>query len=308
MSYLSEAAPQAVKRKKVTVGTLRVKKRKQKPITMLTAYDYSSALLADRAGVDMILVGDSLAQVMLGMDDTVSLTLDEMLHHCRAVARGARYALTVGDMPFMTYQIDPKEAVRNAGRIMKEGRMEAVKLEGGAEIAETARAITNAGIPVVGHVGFTPQSVSQLGGYRIQGKSADSAYKLYQDSLALQEAGCIAIVLELVPTKIAELISKNLTTPTIGIGAGVHCDGQVLVYHDVLGILDGHPKRFLKQYANLSTTITDALGNYIADVKNRQFPTDEHGYPVDAHVAAELQKCIEDPEGYLYDQALSEPY
>lgn len=281
MSHHMDTATAVASRKKITVQTLLAKKRKAKPITMLTAYDYAAALLADQAGIDMLLVGDSLAQVALGMPDTVSVTMEEMLHHCRAVARGAQAALTVGDMPFLSYQVSTAEAIRNAGRFLKEGRMEAVKLEGGEAVAETVRAITRAGIPVVGHIGFTPQSVSQLGGYRIQGKSAESAYRLYQDALALEEAGCIAIVLELVPARVAGLISRALRTPTIGIGAGAQCDGQVLVYHDLLGLLVGRQPRFVKRYAELGEAITAAIGDYIADVESRLYPAEEHTYPID---------------------------
>jgi 3-methyl-2-oxobutanoate hydroxymethyltransferase len=281
MSHHNSDAAAAGPRKKVTVLTLQTKKRKRKPITMMTAYDYPSALLADQAGSDMLLVGDSLAQVVLGLEDTVSVTMEEMLHHCRAVARGAQAAFTVGDMPFMSYQGSRREAVRNAGRFLKEGRMQSVKLEGGSSVASTVRAITRAGIPVVGHIGFTPQSVSSLGGYRIQGKSADSAQTLFNDAFRLQQAGAIAIVLELVPERVATLISERLDIPTIGIGAGAGCDGQVLVYHDVLGMLPGRQPRFVKRYAELETLIPAALAAWGDDVAARSYPGAEHTYPIE---------------------------
>lgn len=267
-------------RKTVTIRTLHRKKKAGTPITMLTAYDFSSATLCDRAGIDMLLIGDSLAQVMLGMEDTVSLTLDEMLLHCRSVARGAKHSFLVADMPFMTYNITIEDAIRNAGRLIQEGRANAVKLEGGAERADTIRAITNAGIPVVGHIGFTPQTVSQLSGYRIQGRTGNGAFDIYQDALALQAAGCVAIVLEMVPGRVATQISRLLRVPTIGIGAGSGCDGQVLVYHDLLGLLDIISARFVKQYVNLGELITNVLGNYVEEVHNRTFPAEEHTYTI----------------------------
>ena len=224
--------------KKITIHTLQKKKDKNKPITMVTAYDYSSAVLVDEADMDMILVGDSLAMVMLGLDSTVSITMDEMLHHCKAVSRGAKQAFLVGDMPFMSYQPSLPEAIRNAGRFLKESGMDAVKLEGGREVVSTIRAIVDAGVPVMGHIGLTPQTVSQLGGYKVQGKTAVSAQTLLEDALALEEAGCFSIVLEAVPPAVAKAISEQLTIPTIGIGAGAGCDGQVLVYHDMLGLFN----------------------------------------------------------------------
>ncbi len=280
MSHHSSQDLLTPRRKKVTIRTLNKKKRDGVPITMVTAYDYTSAVVVDRSGMDMVLVGDSLAQVMLGHDDTVSVTLDEMLIFQRAAAKGLPHTFRVGDMPFGSYEISPQEALRNAMRIMKEGRMEAVKLEGGAERAETVRTITNAGIPVVGHIGLTPQTLSQMSGYRIQGRTGQSAFKLYEDALALQEAGAIAIVLELVPTRVARYISGKLTIPTIGIGAGNGCDGQVLVFHDMLGLNPGHSPRFLKHYAALNEIVQDAFGTYIDEVESRTFPTETHSYPI----------------------------
>jgi 3-methyl-2-oxobutanoate hydroxymethyltransferase len=268
-------------RKKVTVLTIQQKKERREPITMLTAYDYSSAQLVDEAGIDMILVGDSLAMVMLGMDSTVPLTMEEMLHHCRAVARGAKQSFLIGDLPFMSYQADQVEAVRNAGRIIKEGNMEAVKLEGGQEMAETIAAIVRAGIPVMGHIGLTPQSISKLGGYRVQGKTADHAGRLLKDALALERAGCFSIVLEAIPAPVAAVISEKLHIPTIGIGAGPNCDGQVLVYHDTLGLFDKFTPRFVRQYADVRQVILQALTEFSNDVAKGAFPAEEHTFAID---------------------------
>jgi 3-methyl-2-oxobutanoate hydroxymethyltransferase len=269
-----------VTRKKISLLDIQAKKKISQPITMLTAYDYSSAGLVDQAGIDMILVGDSLAMVMLGLDSTVPVTMDEMLHHCRAVARGAHSAFLVGDMPFMSYQADGVEAVHNAGRFLKEAHMEAVKVEGGREVASIVKRITGAGIPVMGHIGLTPQSVSKLGGFRVQGKTAQAAQGLLQDALAMQEAGCFSLVLEAVPAPVAATITQRLLIPTIGIGAGAGCDGQVLVYHDLLGLFDRFTPKFVKQYANLGQTILHALEAYRDDVEARRFPGPEHTYEI----------------------------
>lgn len=274
-------AQSANRPKKITLLDLAAKKRAGRPITMLTAYDYSSALLVDQAGIDMILVGDSLAMVMLGLQSTVPITMEEMLHHCRAVARGAKSAFLVGDMPFMSYQADRSEAVRNAGRFLKEGAMESIKLEGGREITTTIEAIIKAGIPVMGHIGLTPQSVSKLGGYRVQGKEAAGAKALLDDALALEQAGCYSIVLEAVPAPVAAVISQRLSIPTIGIGAGAGCDGQVLVYHDLLGLFDRFQPKFVKQYADIGQQISQALADFTAEVLDGHFPADEHTYPID---------------------------
>jgi 3-methyl-2-oxobutanoate hydroxymethyltransferase len=269
-------------RQKITILTLQAKKERGEPITMLTAYDYASGQLVDRAGMDAILVGDSLGMVMLGYDSTVPVTMAEMLHHCRAVARGSKYAHLVGDLPFMSYQTSPAAAVQNAGRMLKEGGMEAVKLEGGREMLPAVRAIVEAGISVMGHIGLTPQSVSRLGGYRVQGKTATTAQRLFDDALALEAAGCYALVLEAVPAPVAECISQRLHIPTIGIGAGAGCDGQVLVYHDVLALLDGFVPRFVKQYANVGALISQALTAYRDDVRHGRFPAAEHTYSMPA--------------------------
>jgi 3-methyl-2-oxobutanoate hydroxymethyltransferase len=263
-------------RKKVTTLTYRQKKERGEIITMLTAYDYPTAMAMDKAGIDSILVGDSLAMVVLGYDNTLPVTMEEMLHHARAVARGAKTALLIGDMPFMSYQVSVEEALRNAGRFLQEGGMDAVKLEGGRERADAIRAITGAGIPVMGHLGLTPQSVNQLGGFRAQGKTAIAAKRLVEDALILEEAGCFSIVLEAVPARLAELISKELSIPTIGIGAGVGCDGQVLVTHDLLGLFERFTPKFVKQYADFHNEMQKAFADYIEDVETKRFPALEH--------------------------------
>jgi len=275
MSTVSVTAP-ASQRKKATTLTFRQKKERGEPITMLTAYDYPTALSMDAAGVDSILVGDSLGMVVLGYENTLPVTMEEMLHHSRAVARGAKSALLVGDMPFMSYQADVNDAVRNAGRFLKEGGMDAVKLEGGRERVDAVRAIVGAGIPVMGHLGLTPQSVNQLGGFRTQGKTAPAAKRLLDDALLLEEAGCFSMVLESVPAKLAEFISKKLSIPTIGIGAGVGCDGQVLVTHDLLGLFERFTPKFVKKYADFNGEMIRAFSEYLAEVQARQFPGAEH--------------------------------
>jgi len=263
-------------RKKVTTRTYQLKKRRGEVITMLTAYDYPVALAVDRAGIDSILVGDSLGMVVLGYENTLPVTMGDMLHHCRAVARGAKHALLIGDMPFMSYQVSVEEAVRNAGRFLQEAGMDAVKLEGGRERADAIRAIVAAGIPVMGHLGLTPQSVHQLGGFRAQGRTAGAAARLLDDALILQEAGCFGVVLECVPARLAGLVSRRLEIATIGIGAGVECDGQVLVTHDLLGLFDRFTPKFVKKYADLHGEIARALSAYRDDAEARTFPASEH--------------------------------
>jgi len=265
-----------MERKKITIVDLQEKKEKGEPITMLTAYDYPTALLVDQAGIDIILVGDSLAMVVLGHESTVTATMDEMIHHCKAVARGARYPLLVGDMPFLSYQVDRSEAVRNAGRFLKEGGMDVVKLEGGQEMADTVKAIVDAGIPVMAHIGLTPQSISKLGGYRVQGRSLEAARKLLADAKALEEAGAFAVLLEAVPDRLARLITERLRVPTIGIGAGPDCDGQVLVIHDLIGLFDRFTPRFVKRYANIFPVLTEALEQFRDEVVRGEFPGPEH--------------------------------
>ncbi len=266
----------AQERKKVTTLSLARKKAQNQSVTMLTAYDYATALAIDRAGIDSILVGDSLGMVVLGYENTLPVTMEDMIHHCQAVARGARYALLIGDMPFMSYQASVNEAVRNAGRFLKEGGMDAVKLEGGRERLPAIEAIISAGIPVQGHLGLTPQSVHLLGGFRAQGKTAAAARKLIEDAHALQEAGCFSLVLETIPARLARLLSERLEIPTIGIGAGVGCDGQVLVTHDLLGLFDRFTPRFVKKYADLHNEMAQAFVAYKADVESNTFPAEEH--------------------------------
>ena len=252
----------------------------QRKLSMLTAYDYSTALWVDRSGVDMILVGDSLAMVMLGHEDTLSVGMTEMLHHTRAVTRAAKRALVIGDMPFLSYQVSVEQAVLNAGRFLQEGRAQAVKLEGGARVLTQVQAIIAAGIPVQGHLGLTPQSAAQLGGFKVQGKSAEAAKVLIEDAQALAEAGCFSIVLEAIPAAIAARITASVAVPTIGIGAGADCDGQVLVVHDVLGLYERFRPRFVKQYAQLGEEMLKALTQYREEVEQGLFPGPEHGFSI----------------------------
>lgn len=273
---------------KNTVTTFEQSKEQGKKISMLTAYDYSTAKLMDESGINAILVGDSLGNVVLGYEDTISVTVEDMIHHGRAVARGAKNAMVVIDMPFMSYQTSVYDAVVNAGRLMKEGRANAVKLEGGTEVCEQIKAITNAGIPVMAHLGLTPQAINALGGYRVQGKSADDAQRLLDDAKAVERAGAFAVVLECVPAKLAELISKALTIPTIGIGAGAGCDGQVLVYQDMLGMYSDFTPKFVKKYADLSSVMKEAFKNYIDDLDNGSFPQQEHTYKIDDDIIEKL--------------------
>jgi 3-methyl-2-oxobutanoate hydroxymethyltransferase len=262
--------------KKVTPLTFREKKAAGQPISVLTAYDVAMAQAVDEAGLDSVLVGDSLGMVMLGYETTLPVTMEEMLHHCRAVARGARRVLRIGDMPFLSYQVSVEEAVRNAGRFLQEGGMEAVKLEGGRERLPAVAAIVGAGIPVMGHLGLTPQSVHALGGFRPQGRTAEAARRLLEDAQALQDAGCFSLVLESIPARLAAYVSKRLSIPTIGIGAGVGCDGQVLVTHDLLGMFPRFTPRFVRQYADLHAEMVKAFGTFRSEVEARAFPGDEH--------------------------------
>lgn len=261
---------------KVSILDLQNKKTQRQRITMVTAYDCPTAALVDRAGIDVILVGDSLAMIVLGLPNTVAVTMEEMLHHCRAVARGAQRALLVGDMPFMSYHADVQEAIRNAGRFLKEGGMDVVKLEGGLKMAPVARAIVDVGIPVMGHIGLTPQTISMLGGLRVQGKDAAAAQQLIDDALALQEAGCFALVLEAVPNQLAKRITEQLRIPTIGIGAGPACDGQVLITQDIVGAFERVVPKFVKQYADTYTPMLTALQQFKAEVESGVFPGPEH--------------------------------
>lgn len=270
--------PLILNRKKITTKVFLDKKEHGDPISMLTAYDYPTSLIMDRVGIDSILVGDSLGMVVLGYENTLRVTIDEMLHHCRAVARGAQYALLIGDMPFMSYQVSVEDAVRNAGRFLQEGGMDAIKLEGGRERVNAIRAIISAGIPVVGHIGLTPQSINLFGGFRTQGKTAAAAKHLYEDALLLQGAGCFSLVLESVPGRLAELISEKLDIPTIGIGAGSGCDGQVLVTHDLLGLFDRFTPKFVRKYADFFSDMESAFTDFISDINSGNFPAEEHTY------------------------------
>ena len=270
------ANPSPSRRKKITTHALLQKKQRGEVITMLTAYDYPTALATDKAGIDSILVGDSLGMVVLGYENTLPVTMADMLHHCRAVARGARYPLLVGDMPFMSYQVSVEQAVGNAGRFLQEASMDAVKLEGGQERVDAIRAIVAAGIPVMGHLGLTPQSVQQLGGFRAQGRTASAARRLLEDALLLQDAGCFSLVLEAIPARLAAFVSQRLEIPTVGIGAGPGCDGQVLVMHDLLGLFDRFTPKFVKKYAELHAEMARALAAFRDDVERKVFPGPEH--------------------------------
>ncbi len=273
---------------KNTVLTFKELKEKQEKITMLTAYDYSTAKLIDESGVNSILVGDSLGMVCLGYEDTLSVTMEDMIHHTRAVTRGAKNALVVGDMPFMSYQTSVYDAVVNAGRLIKEGRAQAVKLEGGKEVVEQIRAIVNASIPVVAHLGLTPQSINAFGGFKVQGKSEEAAQRLLEEARAVEEAGAFAVVLECVPAKLAEFISKEISIPTIGIGAGVGCDGQVLVYQDMLGMYSDFVPKFAKQYAKVGEVMRKAFADYNKEVKDGVFPEEKHTFKIDEEVIEKL--------------------
>lgn len=273
---------------KKTISTFQKAKENGEKVTMLTAYDYSTAKLIDEAGIDSILIGDSLGNVILGYEDTISVTMEDIIHHTAAVARGAKEALIVADMPFMSYQTSVYDAVVNAGRLMKEGRANAVKLEGGASVCPQIKAITSAGIPVVGHLGLTPQSINALGGYKVQGKSEAAAKQLLEDALAIQEAGVFAVVLECVPSKLAALLTEKLSIVTIGIGAGNECDGQVLVYQDMLGMFSDYVPKFVKQFANVGEVMKQAFADYKKEVSNGAFPSEEHGYKIEDDVIEKL--------------------
>jgi 3-methyl-2-oxobutanoate hydroxymethyltransferase len=270
-----------VERKKMTIGELQRKKGAGEKITMLTAYDYGMASFIDQSEIDMILVGDSLGMVVLGYDSTVPVTMEEMLHHCRAVRRGVRFALLVGDLPFMSYNTGREEAIRNAGRFLKEAGCDAVKLEGGLEVVETVRAIVEAGIPVMAHIGLTPQTVSKLGGFRVQGRDAETARRVLDSSSALEKAGAFSVVMECIPDQLAGLITRALRVPTIGIGAGPECDGQVLVSNDLLGTYEKFQPKFVKQYARLHPLIRQALADYVREVRAGAFPGPEHGFSME---------------------------
>lgn len=273
---------------KNTVSTICEQKLRGDKITMLTAYDYSTAKLMDEAGINSILIGDSLGNVILGYEDTLSVTMEDMLHHTRAVARGAKNALVVADMPFMSYQTSVYDAVVNAGRLIKEGRAQAVKLEGGAEVCEQIRAIVDASIPVVAHLGLTPQSINVFGGFKVQGKTEEAAKKLVADAKAIEKAGAFAVVLEGIPAKLAQIVTDTISIPTIGIGAGAGCDGQVLVYQDMLGMFSDFTPKFVKKYANVGEIMTQAFKEYISEVKSGAFPLEEHSYKISDDIIEKL--------------------
>ncbi len=264
--------------KKITVPEIRGRKSSGKPITELTAYDYPWALLLDKGGIDIILVGDSLGMVVLGYEDTVSVTMDEMIHHVKAVSRVVKNAMVIADMPFGSYNVSTEKAVQNANRMMKEGRADGIKLEGGKNMASVTAAIVQAGIPVQGHIGLTPQTASALGGFKVQGKDALAAMALLEDAKALESAGCFSLVLEAIPAPIAKIITGSIAIPTIGIGAGVDCDGQVLVTYDMVGLFDRFTPKFVKQYAKISDTISQAIADYKEDVENRRFPEGKYSF------------------------------
>lgn len=275
---------------KNTVATFWDKKKNGEKITMLTAYDYSTAALVDEAGVDSILVGDSLGMVMLGYENTLAVTMEDMIHHTKAVVRGAKNALVIADMPFMSYQTSVYDAVKNAGRLIKETGAAAVKLEGGAAVCDQIKAITDTGIPVCAHLGMTPQSVNAFGGFKVQGKSYQAAKKLINDALAIEQAGAFAVVLECIPAALAEIITSKLTIPTVGIGAGVNCDGQVLVYHDMLAMYSGISPKFAKQFANVGGLMLKGFEAYINAVKLSEFPSEEHTFKISDEVIEQLRK------------------
>jgi 3-methyl-2-oxobutanoate hydroxymethyltransferase len=284
--------PQDDLRHKVTVASLRERKLCHEPIACLTAYDYPSARLIDEAGIEMILVGDSLAQAVLGYENTLSVTVDEMLHHVKAVRRGVKHALLLADMPFGSYHVDAESALRNATRFVKEAGAEVVKIEGGEKRADLIRRIIDAEIPVCGHIGLTPQSVNVMSGYKVQGKSLSGVEQLMRDAVALDHAGVCCLVLEGIPREVAAMITAEVSTPTIGIGAGPDCDGQVLVFHDILNLTFAPPAKFVRRYGDAAELITKAVQNFRADVKSQQYPRDEESYHLPRETSASLEAVL----------------
>ncbi len=280
------------RRHKVTTATLREQKLRHEPITCLTAYDYATARLVDEAGIDMVLVGDSLAQAMLGYENTLSVTVDEMLHHVKAVRRGVRHALLVADMPYGSYQVDANDALRNAARFVKEGGAEVVKIEGGEKRAELIRRLIDAEIPVAGHIGLTPQSVNVMGGYKVQGKNLSGIEQLMRDAVALDRAGVACLYLEGMPREVGAMITAEVSAPTIGIGAGPECDGQVLVFHDIMNLTFGPPAKFVRRYGDAAELITNAVQEFCSDVKSRQYPSDEESYHLPKDTKAGLDTVL----------------
>jgi 3-methyl-2-oxobutanoate hydroxymethyltransferase len=277
-----------MEQKKVTIAHLQEKKKNGDKITMMTAYDYPTASLVDQAGIDTILVGDSLGMVMLGYESTVPVTMEDMIHHCKAVCRGAKSSFIIGDMPFMSYQVSIEKAIENAGRFIKEAGCDSVKLEGGSEMAPVTRAIVDAGIPVCAHIGLTPQTATKLSGFKVQGKDAESARELIQSAKDLEKAGAFLIVMECIPDLVAARITEELNIPTIGIGAGKDCDGQVLVYHDLVGLFERFTPKFVKQYVNLAPKIREALIQFKEEVESGAFPGPEHGFAMKAEEAEKI--------------------
>lgn len=277
---------------KVTVLDVQKAKEEGRKLVMLTAYDYPLGLLADEAGVDIVLIGDSLGMVVMGLEGTVEVTMEDMIHHIKAVVRGCKGPLIVGDMPFMSYNTSIREAIHNAGRLVKEGGCEVIKLEGGVDFAPTIEAIVKAGIPVMGHIGLTPQTASALGGFKIQGRDAAAAKQIIDDARALQDAGVFSLILEAVPSPIGKLVAESVEVPVIGIGAGPDVDGQVLVFHDVIGLFDRFVPKFVKQYANIRKTILDALDAYKQEVVDVKFPGPEHSFKMPAEALAQLKQMI----------------
>jgi 3-methyl-2-oxobutanoate hydroxymethyltransferase len=275
-------------RKKVTIAELLEKKQKSQKITMVTAYDFPTASILDQVEIDTILVGDSLGNVVLGYDSTVPVTMDEMIHHCKAVARGVKSGFMIGDMPFLSYQVSIEKAIENAGRFVKEAGCDAVKLEGGSDMAPVVKAIVKAGIPVCGHIGLTPQTATMLSGYKVQGKDAESARKMIQSAKDLEEAGAFMIVIECIPDFLAARITSELSIPTIGIGAGKQCDGQVLVYHDLVGLFERFTPKFVKRYINLAPMIKEAVGQYKTEVETGEFPGPEHSFAMNKKEAEKI--------------------
>ncbi|MDI6814862.1 MAG: 3-methyl-2-oxobutanoate hydroxymethyltransferase [Dehalococcoidales bacterium] len=275
---------------RITINQIKEMKQKGEKITMLTAYDYSTAKIIDEVGIPLILVGDSLGMVVLGYESTIPVTIEEMLHHTRAVVRGTKQAMVIGDMPFMTYHISVADALKNASRFIQEGGAQAVKLEGGVTVAEKVSRIVECGIPVMGHIGLTPQSIYQLGGYKVQGKTPQAAARLLEDAQAVEEAGAFAIVLETIPAPLATLITQRLSIPTIGIGAGIGCDGQVQVINDILGSFTDFVPKHAKQYTKLTNIIRNAVTEYHNEVKASSFPTEEQSFSMDESILAELTK------------------
>ena len=277
-----------MERKKITIADLMAKKEQAKKITMLTAYDFPTAQMVDKAGIDTILVGDSLGMVVLGYTSTVPVTMEEMIHHTKAVTRGTTYAFVLGDMPFMSYQAGIEKAIENAGRFVKEGECDAVKLEGGSEVAPVVKAIVTAGVPVCAHIGLTPQTATQLSGFKVQGKDAESARNMINAAKDLEKAGAFMVVMECIPEMLASRITKALTIPTIGIGAGKDCDGQVLVYHDTVGLFERFTPKFVKQYIKLGPMILDALKEYKTEVEDGLFPGKEHTFTMSKEEAEKI--------------------